>query len=142
MSARHRRYCWIVVAGLLSVAGCKPKPTPAAASPGAARPPDSAATVAAMTRGMRQILPTSLSRSHIGVSCAVVARASEEGTHMAPPPPPLGMIYLMGTTTLYKGEIRDVSADRLEIQAPYPTSGHMKVISIQRADIQAIYLAR
>lgn len=52
------------------------------------------------------------------------------------------MVCIMGPSTLYKGEIRDVSTDRIEIQAPYPTSGIMKVVSLQRADIQSVYVAR
>ncbi len=136
--------CWrrglIVALGILGMLGCRPKENASAALPGAA-PPESAAVVAAMNRGMTSIPLRSLSRSHIGKTCVVAAHSPEGGTRIAPPPPPMGMVYIAGPTTVYKGQLHAISADTVEIQAPYPSSGNMKTIPIPRAQIQSIHLA-
>lgn len=133
---------WLAVAmGLLVMLGCKPKEDSSAVLPGTTPPPDSTAVVAAMTRGMTAIPLKSLSRSHIGRSCVVTARSPEDGTRIAPPPPPMGMVYIAGPTTVYKGQLYAISADTVEIQAPYPTSGNVKIVSVPRAQIQSIHLA-
>ena len=126
---------------LLTVAsGCKPREEPAP-STSAVVSPDAAAAREALTRGMTEAAFTGLSRDNIGDSCVVVAR-TPEGARREPPPPPLGMVYLMGPTTVYKGEIHDISPESLDIGAVYPTSGNRKIIQIPRDDIESVHLDR
>ena len=129
-----------IVVLLTVVSGCKPREEPAP-STSAVVSPDAAAAREALTRGMTEAAFTGLSRDNIGDSCVVVAR-TPEGARREPPPPPLGMVYLMGPTTVYKGEIHDISPESLDIGAVYPTSGNRKIIQIPRDDIESVYLDR
>ncbi len=95
-----------------------------------------------MTRGMEPVAFASLAAVHVGRQCVVTARAADEGAGGDQAPPPLGMVRKLGPTTIYKGEIEAVSVDSLKIRAPYPTSGRYKAVTIPRADIQSLYLAK
>ena len=46
----------------------------------------------------------------------------------------------MGSTTLYTGELTDVSPGAIRIRAAYPTSGNYKYVEIAPGDIQSIHL--
>jgi hypothetical protein len=91
---------------------------------------------------MHEVAFDSLTAAHIGRHCVVIARTPEERARADSSPPPLGMVRRLGGTTIYKGEIQNLSPDGLKICAPYPTSGQQKVIEIPRADIRSIYLAK
>ncbi len=52
------------------------------------------------------------------------------------------MVYRLGQTTIYKGEIEQVLPGSLKIRAPYPTSGRYKIIEIPRSDIQSLHVAK
>lgn len=140
MNRQYRRACLTLAVGLLIVAGCKQKQESAVGPVEGGSPSENTATVAAMTRGMREISAKSLSRSHVGTQCVIVARAPEGGTRIAPPPPPIGMVCIMGAITVFKGELRAVSDDSIEIQAKYPGSGNVKTVPIERSQIQSVHL--
>jgi len=123
---------------LLALPGCKPKEDKADAYASGSAPPDMAQTIRALTRGLQPIAVANVSKpQHIGRRCVVVARTPERRD---PPPPPLGMVRLMGPTIVYTAEIHDVSADAIEIKADYPSSDMVKIVAIPKADIQSIHL--
>jgi hypothetical protein len=138
MSVKHWEHWIIAAAILLAVSGCKKKESePVQTSQRAGPSPAEIAAVRdVLTRGMQQINLDELAKTHVGKRCVVTARSIP----ISPPPPPLGMARIMGATTLYAGELADVSADGIKIRAPYPTSGNYKHVEIARADIQSIHL--
>jgi len=143
MRLRHYWLYAAAIAALLTTAGCKPKERAGPSGQvGEASPSEIAAVTDAITRGMHEVAFDSLAAAHIGRHCVVIARTPDERTRADSSPPPLGMVRRLGGTTIYKGEIQDLSPDSLKIGASYPTSGQQKVIEIPRADIQSIYLAK
>jgi len=129
---------------LVAVAGCKPRSNAGRSSGPAPEP--SAAQVAAvrdtLTKGMQQTTFDSLAATDVGKQCVVTARAGSAETGADQGPPPLGMVYRLGQTVLYKGEIEEVRPDALKIRVPYPTSGRYKTIEIPRSGIQSLHVAR
>ncbi len=135
MSVRHWG-CWITVAVIaLAVFGCRKKETAPAQAPQALGPgtAEIAAARDALTRGMQPISFDKLEKTHIGRRCVVAARS----VPIPPPPPPLGMARIMGPTTLYMGELNDLSPDALKIRAPYPYSGNYMYVEILRSDMES-----
>ena len=144
MKRRNRCLCLVTALALLMVTNCKPRNDKARSSapvPGPS-PAEIAAVRDTMTRGMEPVAFASLAAVHVGRPCVVTARAAEQGAGGDPAPPPLGMVHKLGPTTIYKGEIQEVSADSLKIRAAYPTSGRYKTVEIPRADIQSLHLAK
>lgn len=139
MSTRYWGY-WIAAAIILSaMSGCKkkengPVQTPQVVGPGAT---EIAAVRDALTRGMQPVSFDKLAKTHVGKRCVVAARS----VPIPPPPPPLGMARIMGSTTLYMGEINDVSPEAIKVRAVYPTSGNYKYVEIARGDIKSIHLS-
>ena len=138
MNVTYRCICLILVVACLAATGCKKKDatTDAGAATVSQTQIDAARDV--MTRDMQAIAFGSLKQSHTGKTCVVTART----TQLGPPPPPLGMVRLLGQTTIYRGELDDVSSDSLTIRAAYPTAGRYKKLEIAKEDIQSIHLAR
>jgi hypothetical protein len=138
-SVKGLAYGIMAVVFLLALSGCKKKESVPAQPVQAVGP--SAAEVArirdGLTRGMRPMDISKLSKTQIGKRCVVVARS----VPIPPPPPPLGMVHIMGPTTLYVAELSDISPEALKIRAAYPTSGNYKHIEIARADIESIHLS-
>ncbi len=136
MSARDLGY-WIATAAILvAMSGCKKKesgPAPQAVEPAAM---EIAKVRDALARGMQPVGFDKLTKTHVGKRCVVVARS----TPLPPPPPPLGMVRIMGSTTLYSGELNDVSPQGIKIRAAYPTSGNYKYVEIASGDIDSIHL--
>jgi hypothetical protein len=128
----------LIAASLLAFVGCKRKADETGASPSTIVHPDTAATIQALTRGMQPIAVASISKfQHVGRRCVVVARTPERRD---PPPPPLGMVRLLGPTIVYIAQIHDVSVDSLDVKASYPNSAGVKIIAVPKADIQSVYL--
>ncbi len=135
--------CLLVAVALLMVVSCKPKDDrarPSAKAPGPS-PAEIAAVRDTLTRGMEPVAFASLAAGYVGRQCVVTARATDEGAGGDAAPPPLGMVHKLGPTTIYKGEIQEVSPDSLKIRAAYPTSGRYKTVEISRADIQSLHVA-
>lgn len=138
MGMKHRRFRIAIAAVLLAMSGCKPKESETA-QPRQAGGPGPAEIIAArdaLTGGMQPISFDKLARTHVGKRCVVTARS----VPLAPPAPPLGMVRMMGSTTIYSGEVHEISPGSLRIRAAYPTSGNLKIIEIPREDIQAVHL--
>lgn len=132
------------VALLMVVVNCKPKDDKSQSSaqtPGPS-PAEIAALRDAMTRGMEPVTFASLGAAYVGKQCVVVVRAADERAGGDAAPPPLGMVHRLGPTTIYKGEIQEVSPEGLKIRAAYPTSGRYKTVEILRADIQSLHVAQ
>ena len=144
MKGRNRCLYLAVALAVVTVTSCKPRDDEARSS--APTPGPSAAEIAAvrdtLTRGMEPVAVASLAAAHVGKPCVVTTRGADEGAGGDAAPPPLGMVHRLGSTTIYKGEIQEVSADRLKIRAAYPTSGRYKIVEIPRADVQSLYLAK
>ncbi|MEN6577022.1 MAG: hypothetical protein ABFD90_11820 [Phycisphaerales bacterium] len=138
MCVRHFCVVFLVVAPLLALVGCAPKETEANSYSSVSNAPDITPVIGALTKGTRPIGVTKVFKpQHIGRRCVIVARTPERRD---PPPPPMGMVRLMGPTIIYTAEIHDVSADTLDIKADYPSSGNAKIITVPKADIQSLYL--
>ena len=130
----------LIAASVLALPGCKQKADEAGASATTAVPPDAAETIQALTRGMQPIAVASISKAqHVGRRCVVVARTPERRD---PPPPPLGMVRLLGPTIVYIAQIHDVAADSLDVKASYPNSAGIKIVTVPKADIQSVYLGK
>lgn len=143
MRIEYRIFCLIAALTLVTMASCKPRSAenrPSGPAPGPS-PAEVRAARDAMTRGMQQIACDSLAAVHVGKQCVVTIRAGSDEAGSDRAPPPLGMVLKLGRTTIYKGEIQELSGDRLQIRAPYPTSGRYKTIEVPRSDIESIYLA-
>jgi hypothetical protein len=143
MSVKYFLLCTAAM-GLFTIgAGCKPKDSEADAArqPSGPSPEQIAATIEALTKGMRRTSLPNLNNQHIGKECVVVAATPDAGARPKGSPPPLGMVRRMGETTIYQAEIEDVSSDTLTIRAAYPSSGEYKIITISKGDIESIHLA-
>lgn len=135
--------CVALIAAGLVLPGCKKKGVASGSGPGAATVSQEQIDEVrdAVTRNMQKVSFASLTKGHVGRTCVVTARTMEDTTKLGPPPPPPGMVRLMGQTTLYRGELDDVSPDGLTIRAAYPTPGNFKKLQIAKEDIQSIHLA-
>jgi len=138
VNVTYRCICLILVVACLVATGCKKKSTTTNPGTTAISQDQIDAVRDTLTRGMQAIAFGSLKQSHTGKTCVVTART----TQLGPPPPPLGMVRLLGQTTIYRGELDDVSSDSLTIRAAYPTAGRYKELEIAKEDIQSIHLAR
>lgn len=144
MIRRDRHLCLAMAVALLMVASCKPRndqTRPSAEAPGPS-PAEIAVVRDTLTRGMEPVPLASLAAVHVGRQCVVTARAADERAGGDSAPPPLGMVHKLGRTTIYKGEIQEVSPESLKIRAAYPTSGRYKTVEISRADIQSLHVAK
>jgi len=130
----------IGLAVVLAITGCKPK-TETAATAAAVPAEEIAALRTALTKGMQTVPMVDLTTEHVGRPCVVVARTPERSAP-ADAPPPLGMVRILGTTTIYRGQIHGVSSEGLQVHAAYPNSGKLKIISIPSADIQSIHVGK
>jgi hypothetical protein len=139
-----RHWLCVAVVIFLTAPGCRPKEEKAGPSrqSGAMSPPEIAAVIDALTRGMREVPFDSLAAGRSGQPGVVIARTAGQRPSADGAPPPRGMVRIMGQTTIYRGEIQAASSGTLTIRAAYPTSGRYKVIEIPQADIQSIYLAQ
>lgn len=139
-------YGWrgtLVLAVLIAVPGCKRKETDRPSEAGAPLPADVASVRDALVSGMEVVTPSELTERHIGQPCVVTAHTPPGGSPVGPPPPPLGMVRRIGrTTTIYKGQIESISADRLTVRAPYPGSDQYKIIEVPRAHIESVHLSK
>ncbi len=143
---RMKYHCLALMMALavLLTANCKPRNNgarPSAPAPGPS-PAEIAAARDALARGMEPIALTSLTAAYVGRQCVVTTQTTKEAVGSDSAPPPLGMVHKLGTTTIYKGEIQEVSVDRLTIRAAYPTSGRYKIVEIPRVDIQSLHVAK
>ena len=128
----------LCIAILLGMAGCKPEESEASSTDRTAAYADPAPVIEQLTAQMRAIPFEKLSRTrHRGRRCVVLANTPERRD---PPPPPLGMVRLMGPSIIYAAEIHALSEDTLEVSAKYP-SGNLKIVSIPRSDIKSIHIA-
>jgi len=136
----YRCICLVLMVACLGVSGCEKKE----ATPEATRISQAQIDGArdAMTRDMQKVAVNGLKKSHTGKQCVVTARTMEDKSQLGPPPPPIGMVRLLGDTTLYQGELVDIAPGTLTIQAPYPTAGRVKEIEINKEDIHSVHLAR
>lgn len=136
--------CVTLVVACLAVSGCKEKD--ATTAPGLEEATVSQANIDAardsITRNMREVAFADLKKTHVGTTCVVTARTMDDRAQLGPPPPPLGMVRLLGQTTIYRGELDDISPDSLTIRAAYPTAGNYKRLKIPQQDIQSIHLAQ
>ena len=143
MSARGCCF-WIglVVVGLM-LPGCKKKDTASGSGTEAATVSQAQIDAArdAMTRNMQKVSFGRLTQTHIGRKCVVTARTMDTA-QLGPPPPPPGMVRLLGQTTIYRGDLDDISSVGLVIQAAYPTPGNYKRLEIAKEDIESIHVAQ
>jgi hypothetical protein len=131
----------VAMVALLAVGGCKPKEQ-TTATPAAAVPAEEVMALrTALARGMQAISLAGLAPDHVGRSCVVVARTPEKAAR-PDAPPPLGMVRILGTTIIYKGQIHAISAEGIEVHAVYPNSGKLKIVAVPAADIQSIHLGK
>lgn len=100
------------------------------------------ATRDALAGDMDRIDVGRLTKTHIGRQCVVTAQTPADAKFGPPPPPPPGMVHRLGQTTIYCGELEDISPDEVTVRAPYPTAGNNKSLKIARVDIQSIHLAK
>ncbi len=138
MNVTYRCICLVLIVACLGVSGCKKKEATPEATTVSQAQIDSVRD--AMTRDMQATAFSSLKKAHVGKKCVVTARTMEDKAQLGPPPPPFGMVRLLGSTTLYQGELNDVSSDSLTIRAAYPSPNHYKNLEIARDDIQSIHL--
>ena len=141
MNITYRCICFVLVAACLGVSGCKKKDTTTGPEVGTISQDQIDGARDAMTSGMQAIAFSSLKETHVGKTCVVMARTMEDKAQLGPPPPPFGMVRLLGQTTIYQGELNDIAPGTLAIRAAYPTPGHYKKLEIVKEDIQSIHLA-
>ena len=144
MMIDSRSLCLTVALLLVTLPGCKPRSDAGRSSGQTSEPApaDVAVVRDALTRGMQQTTFDSLAAADVGKQCVVTARAGTEGPGADQAPPPLGMVYRLGQTVIYKGEIQEVLPASLKIRAAYPTSGRYKTIEISRSEIQSLHMAK
>ena len=142
MNITYRCICVVLIAACLIVSGCKKKD--ATTGPGTATISQDQIDSArdAMTRGMQAIAFSNLKKAQVGKKCVVTANTMEDKAKLGPPPPPVGMVQLLGQTTIYQGKLVDVAPGALTIRAAYPTPNHYKKLEILKEDIQSIHLAQ
>ncbi len=131
-------FCFV----LLAFIGCKRRDAGAPSDPQStaisAAEIDKVVDVAA--RGMREVSLGKINGSHRGQECVLVAHKPEGGLDLGKTPPPRGMIRIMGQTVICRGELTDISADSITVQAPYPTPGSYKTVEIAKEDIQSVHI--
>lgn len=141
MTNRREAIRMMVAAVLVAATGCKRREQANAAPVAEAPAEEVQAVLAILARGMQAVPRTSLKAEQVSRSCVVVARTPQRA---GPPdaPPPLGMVRILGGTTIYKGQIHAVSREAVEVHAPYPNSGRLKIVSIPATDIQSIHVGK
>jgi hypothetical protein len=134
----------VVAILIVTIPGCKPRGGSSRQTGQAAEtdPAKVAAIRDTLTKGMQPTAFDRLAAADVGKQCVVTIPAAAEATGADQAPPPLGMVYRVGQTVIYRGEIQEVSPDGLKIRAPYPTSGRYKTIEIRRPDIQSLHVAK
>ncbi len=142
MNVTYRCICLVLIAACLGVWGCKKKDTTTGPETTTISQDQIDGVRDAMTRGMKVTAFSSLKKTHVGKTCVVTARTMEDKAQLGPPPPPFGMVRVLGQTTIYQGELNDVSSDSLTIRAAYPSPNHYKNVEIARDDIQSIHLGK
>jgi hypothetical protein len=134
------RCFFIFCAVLLASPGCKKK-TPATDGGATASTEEIPAVRDSLARGMSRVAIDELKVAHVGRKCVVTAQAPTGGLQLGSPPPPPGMVRVLGQTIIYSGEFDGVSADHLTVRAAYPTPGNYKRIDIPKDDVQSFHLA-
>mgnify|MGYP001377281430 CR=1 FL=1 len=131
----------LAVVAVLWLPGCK-KEEPAAGSASSSQTVDDSELIAmhkAMTENLTAIPFDKLTAAQIGRRLVIKARTPDRAD---PPPPPRGMVFRMGQTSIYSAKLHEVLPDSLKISAAYPTSGNLKIIEISQADIQTIHIGK
>ncbi len=122
---------WAFLAGY----GCKDKNTDRSHGGGTPAPAEVKAYFDAVSKGMKTIPVDRISGTMVGKGCAIMAATPQR---RVPPPPPLGMMRIMGSTTVYRGTCAEAGADAVTVEVAYPTSGKSKRITVPVPDIQMI----
>lgn len=142
MKSRYSRICVMFLVGLLVLSGCRKKGDTGRSDTGPASV--SAEQIAAirdsLARGMQSVTLANVKSSDVGKPCLIEVRTPEGGVRIAPPPPPLGMVQMVGQVTFYRGELDGVSPDGLTVRRAYPTAGNFKKVEIPKGDIRSIHL--
>jgi len=138
VNVTYRCICLVLIVACLGVSGCKKKEAAPEATTISQAQIDSARD--AMTRDMQATAFSSLKKAHVGKKCVVTARTMEDKAQLGPPPPPFGMVRMLGSTTIYQGELLDIATGALTIRAAYPSPNHYKELEIPKEDIQSIHL--
>ena len=141
MNVTYRCICLVLAATCLVASGCKKKDATTGSEAATISQDQIDGARDAITRGMQAIAFGSLKKTHVGKKCVVTARTMEDKAQLGPPPPPFSMVRLLGSTTIYRGELEDISPGTLTIRAAYPTPDHYKRLEIAKEDIQSIHLA-
>jgi len=140
VSTVYRCFFIFCAAALLASPGCKKK-TPATDGGATVSAEDIAAVRDNLARGMSRVAIDDLKAAHVGRKCVVTAQTPAGGLQLGSPPPPPGMVRVLGQTIIYSGEFDGVSADSLTVRAAYPTPGNYKRIDISKDDVQSFHLA-
>ena len=122
---------WAFLAGV----GCKDKNVDRSQGAGTPDPAAVKAYFDAVSKGMKTIPVDRISATMVGKGCAIMAATPQD---RLPPPPPLGMMHIMGPTTVYQGTCAEVGADAVTVEVAYPASGKSKKIVVPVPDIQMI----
>ena len=135
--------CLFIVCLALSLAvmGCSEK-TSGTGEGAAVSAEDIASVRDTLARGMSRMTLDDLKTAHIGKKCVVTAHAPAAGYQPTAPPPPPGMVRVLGQTLIYHAEFDRLSKDSITVRAAYPTAGTFKRTEIPRDDIQSFHLAR
>ena len=91
--------------------------------------------------GMSKMALGELNNAHLGKKCVVIACTPTGGYRPTAPPPPSGMVRVLGQTLVYDAEFDRISNDSITVCAAYPTTGIFKKIEIPRDDVQSFHLA-
>jgi hypothetical protein len=94
----------------------------------------------ALAQGMQPIGFTNIKSTQVGKGCLVEAQTPDGGLQIKSPPPPPGMIQIVGQVIFYRGELDSISPESLTMRKAYPTAGNFKKIEIPKGDIRSIYL--
>ncbi len=122
---------WAFLAGV----GCKDKNIDRSNGVGTPTPAAVKAYFDSVSKGMKTIPVDRISEAMVGKQCAIMAATPQDRT---PPPPPIGMMRIMGPTTVYRGTCAEAGADAVIVEVAYSTSGKSKRITVPVQDIQMI----
>jgi hypothetical protein len=140
MSAAYRClfiFCFIL---LLIPTGTEEK-TSASAGNATISAEDIASIRDSLVLGMSKMALGELNSTHLGKKCVVIAYTPTGGYRPTTPPPPPGMVRVVGQTLIYDAEFDRIADDSITVCAPYPTAGIFKKIKIPRDDVQSFHLA-
>jgi len=137
MMAKNSRVMTMLLVIMLVATGCKKEQKDISES--TSNPEEVKAREDMLSRGMQKIPVAKLAQKHVGKRCVITAQTASKRT---PPPPPRGMVHVFGDITVYLAELVSVSAEILEIRAPYTSGGTYKTIEIPRDLISAVAVAR